>query len=228
MPENKKNAALAALTKLLMAITVSIAVLWTNNLSALSILTGLEIIITLAARSKPLWKGLGGLAFFAVILAVIQLLFSAPFSVAIGSALKMFIMAVSLLILVATTSTQEITASLVKQCHLPYEYAFMITAVLRFVPDLLKESKAVREAQACRGFHPAKNPLRRIIDYMMIIKPMVFKAIARSENMAISLELRGFSHKGKRTFLASRKLAWLDYSVLVINALTCIITIKSF
>ena len=48
----------------------------------------------------------------------------------------MFIMAVSLLLLLQTTSARELTASLVKQLHLPYQYAFMITAILRFVPDI--------------------------------------------------------------------------------------------
>ncbi len=229
MHDNENGAKFAPLTKLLMALTVSVASLCTVNLYALALLTGLELLAAvIMGNSKALWKGIGALAIFAAILAIIQLAFSTPLFLSIGSAYKMFIMAVSLLILVVTTPTQAITASLVKQCHLPYDYAFMITAVLRFVPDLLKESREVREAQSCRGFHPSKNPIRRIIDYMMIIKPMVFKAISRSENMAISLALRGFSGKKKRTFMAATRLSFGDYAAMAINFIICIVTVKYF
>lgn len=75
----------------------------------------------------------------------------------------MFIMAVSLLLLLQTTSTRELTASLVKQLHLPYQYAFMITAILRFVPDILEESSTICDAQSCRGFKPSSNPSSLLI-----------------------------------------------------------------
>lgn len=229
MIANKDMTGFAALTKLLMALTVSVASLCTTDLYALGILIILELICAvIMGGGKTLWKGIGALVVFAVILAFIQLIFSTPLFLSLGSAYKMFIMAVSLLILVATTPTQTITASLVKQCRLPYDYAFMITAVLRFVPDLLKESKEVRQAQACRGFHPSKNPVRRIVDYMMILKPMVFKAISRSENMAISLSLRGFADKGKRTFMSSTKLHTSDYTVLLLNLCICVAAVKYF
>ncbi|WP_196599923.1 energy-coupling factor transporter transmembrane component T family protein [Pectinatus frisingensis] len=229
MPEEKNNTDFAPLTKLFMAITASVAALCTINLYALAILAGLEMIAAAVMDGgRVLWKGISILAVFAVILAGIQLLFITPLFLSVGSAYKMFIMAVSLFILVATTPTQAITAALVKQCRLPYDYAFMITAVLRFVPDLLKESKEVREAQSCRGFHPSRDPLRRIIDYMMIIKPMVFKAISRSENMAISLTLRGFSGKNKRTFMAATQLCGSDYIIMLVNLFICIAVVKYF
>lgn len=226
---HNKNFTFAALTKLIMAITASIAALYTTNLYSLATLTILELACALIMKSnKNVWRGIIALAIFSALLILIQFIFSKSLFLAIGSAYKMFIMAVSLFILVGTTATQSITASLVKQCHLSYEYAFMITAVLRFVPDLLKESKEVRQAQTCRGFHPSFNPVRRIIDYMLILKPLVFKAIRRSEDMATSLSLRGFNGKGKRTFMASTQLHLLDYTAILINLCICIAAIKYF
>ena len=115
-----------------------------------------------------------------------------------------------------TTSARELTASLVKQFHLPYQYAFMITAILRFVPDILEESSAVRDAQSCRGFKPSSNPFRRIFDYMMVIKPMVFRSISRSENMALSLQMRGFSSPKPRVFIIDTKLRAIDYISMIL------------
>jgi len=150
-----------------------------------------------------------------LVLFAVQMIARSSYTVALVSALRMLNMAVAILLMLITTKTQQITAALVKQCHLPYPYAFMVTAVFRFVPDLLDESKAVREAQACRGYKNTGSPLKRILGYMTIIKPMVFRAIMRSENMAVSLEMRGFAESKQRTFMAETKLQLMDYAAIL-------------
>ena len=208
---------LTALTKLILAIMISIASLITNDLYILSILALIEIFTCFyLPKTKLLWSALGILIFFSFILFLIQLVCGTNLNTSIASALKMFIMAVSLLLLLQTTSARELTASLVKQFHLPYQYAFMITAILRFVPDILEESSAVRDAQSCRGFKPSSNPFRRIFDYMMVIKPMVFRSISRSENMALSLQMRGFSSPKPRVFIIDTKLRAIDYISMIL------------
>lgn len=204
---------LTALTKLILAIMISIASLITNDLYILSILALIEVFTCFyLPKTKLLWSALGILIFFSFILFLIQLVCGTDLNTSIASALKMFIMAVSLLLLLQTTSARELTASLVKQFHLPYQYAFMITAILRFVPDILEESSAVRDAQS----KPSSNPFRRIFDYMMVIKPMVFRSISRSENMALSLQMRGFSSPKPRVFIIDTKLRAIDYISMIL------------
>jgi energy-coupling factor transport system permease protein len=218
---------LAAVSKLLGALMISLAALITNSVAALSLLAGMEIAaIILAGKTKDALRPVAMLIVFAAFLYLIQILCGSPQAVSIGSALKMFVMAVSVFFMLLTTKTQQITAALVQQCRLPYQYAFMVTAVLRFVPDVLKESQAVREAQACRGFMPSKNPFKRLADYMMIIKPMVFRAIARSENMAVSLEMRGFARSGKRTFIAATQVQAKDVAFLTVLFIICGAVVK--
>ena len=69
----------------------------------------------------------------------------------------MLAMTIIFIILLTTTRLQDLTAALVKQIRIPYEYAFMFTAALRFVPDFIAESQAVQEAQ------PAGASRRRAI-----------------------------------------------------------------
>lgn len=218
---------LAAISKLIAAVVISLAALLTASLPALTVMTGLEIaILAVSGRFKKAFKPVFMLAVFAVFLYLIQILCGSTQEISIASALKMFIMAVAVFLMLLTTKTQQITAALVQQCRLPYQYAFMVTAVLRFVPDVFKESQLVREAQSCRGFKPSSNPFRRIFDYMMIIKPMVFRAISRSENMAVSLEMRGFSQSGKRTFIAETKIGSFDILFLAMTLIFCIGVVK--
>jgi energy-coupling factor transport system permease protein len=127
--------------------------------------------------------------------------------------------------LFATTKLPGLTAALVKQAHIPYEYAFLFTSALRFVPDFLAESQAVREAQTCRGYVPSRNPVKRLISYAAMVEPMVLRAISRSETMAMSLELRGFG-SARRTFSQQIEFHGRDYLVLVLlAAMTAVVVI---
>ena len=96
-------------------------------------------------------KAAMSLTVFAVFLAVVQLLGGGSLESAYVTGLRMLAMTIVFIILLTTTRLQDLTAALVKQIHIPYEYAFMFTAALRFVPDFIAESRTVQEAQACRG-----------------------------------------------------------------------------
>jgi energy-coupling factor transport system permease protein len=211
---------LAAFTKIVLAVLISIAALLTLNLTMLLCLLALEIIIL---PFCPKWKQAGMaivvLGIFSLFLFAIQLFCGTAYTLAAASALRMAVMAISIALMIFFTRTQELTAALVQQIHLPYSYAFMVTAILRFVPDLMEESRSVREAQSCRGYTSAGSPLQRLNGYMTIIKPMLFRAIERSEHMAVSLEMRGFSGTQPRTFMASTHLCVLDYLILLSSIL---------
>lgn len=215
----------AALTKIIFALLVSLTALLTVEVTALAILLVGELSATMFVKKRVgvIKAGLA-LTLFAAILFAIQLLCGSSYNVAAVSALRMMIMSLSIVLILAATTNQQITAALVQQCHLPYSYAFMVTAILRFVPDLLAECKAVREAQSCRGYRPAGNPIKRLIGYTAVIKPMIFRSIERSEHMAVGLEMRGFNDSNKRTFLAETMLTVKDYgSMLVLASLCCLL-----
>lgn len=219
----------AALTKIIFAVIVSVYSILTNHIGALICLLFLEFIIMIYTKNMhKIGKAVSFLILFSIVLYFIQLLCGSSIEISLISALRMVIMSFSVILMLATTKTQQITAALVKQCRIPYSYAFMVTAILRFVPDILAESQAIREAQSCRGYKESKNPFKRLFEYMIIIKPMVFRAIQRSEHMAISLEMRGFSRTKKRTFLAETKLKTNDYISMCLAIIVGIILIKYF
>lgn len=206
---------LAAFTKILLAIMISIVSFLTMHPIALFAFLGIEYMAVFFVEKKAAaFKALSLLLFFSVILFGIQLLFGSSLDLSVISAQRMAIMANSMVLLLFSTKTQQLTAALVKQCRLSYNYAFMVTAIFRFVPDLLAESRSVSEAQACRGYQSHGSPLKRLVGYTMLIKPMVFRAIARSESMAESLEMRGFVGNGERTFMSETHMDSRDYTIL--------------
>ena len=75
--------------------------------------------------------------------------------------LRMLAMTIVFIILLTTTRLQDLTAALVKQIKIPYEYAFMFTAALRFVPDFIAESQAFRKPRPAGAFRQRAISLRK-------------------------------------------------------------------
>lgn len=207
---------LAPLCNLIVTVMLSVWTVLIWDPAPLAAMLVIEIVlIVYAGQARKLGKALIGLSLVAAFFAVIQLPFDVSLPTAIASGLKMMVMTVAFLLLFSTTRLPSLTAALVNQAHIPYEYAFLFTSALRFVPDFLAESHAVREAQLCRGYVPSRNPLKRLISYAALVEPMVLRAITRSETMAMSLELRGFG-SAQRTFTHQIAFRMRDYLVLTI------------
>ena len=153
---------LVPLTKIFMIVAVSLAVLFLQSPPALFALFLAEIVIFIAAGVlQQNRKALLAFIFFAILLGVIQYLGGGTLQSAYVAGLRMLALAGVFLLVLTTTRLQDLTAAVVTQLHIPYEYAFMFTAALRFVPDFLAENKAVLEAQACRGVPQNGHYLRR-------------------------------------------------------------------
>ena len=206
---------LAPLTKLLVTLLVTLwAFLFADPAPLGGVTAGLIAIAAASRLTRLQYKAMASLAVFAALLALLQYAFGTEVPQAINAGLRMLVMTYLFLLLLATTRIQDLTAALVKQCHIPYDYAFMLTATLRFIPDLLAEIKAVQEAQACRGYAPGGNFINRLVSYLSVVQPLVLRSISRSETMAMSLELRGFGNQKGRSFTAEMSLGAADYTVL--------------
>ena len=209
---------LAPLCNLLVTIVVSVwtVLIWDPALLAI-MLAAEMVLLAQAGQLQKLSKALFSLMLVAAFFSVIQLPFDVAVPIAVASGLKMMVMTVAVLLMLGTTRLPSLTAALVSQVKIPFEYAFMFTSALRFMPDFIAESHAVREAQICRGYVQSRNPLKRIVAYAALVEPMVLRAITRSDTMAMSLELRGFGST-RRTFTQQIAFRTRDYLMLAFLA----------
>lgn len=211
----KKNRieTLVPVTKIMGTLFFSLWALLFTQPKELVVLAIVELLLlALAQRLKSHGSAIMSLVLFAVFLGFVQYLGGGTVESALVTGLRMLTMTWVFILLLTTTRLQDLTASLVTQLKIPYEYAFMFTAALRFVPDFINESKAVQEAQSCRGLSRKANPLRRMAQYIRVVQPLVLKSLNRSETMALSLELRGFGSK-KRSFLSTVSPNQTDYLI---------------
>ena len=185
-------------------------------LQAVATILVLQLVLLLyIKRSKTMLAAIGGLGVFTGMMVLLQLLFGSPLNVSLFGGLRMLVMTLAFLCMLATTRIQSIAKALVDRFHLPVEYAFMLTTALRFVPNFLEDSSITLDAQSCRGYSNRGNPLKRLLSYVVVIRPLVMRAVAKSETLALSMELRGF---GANTYknMPKEPLTMVDFVVLVI------------
>lgn len=200
-------ARLAPLTKILLVIAGSLWVMLLDRPEGLMLLAVAQVGLIFSSKAGK--KAYGGSLIFAALLAAMQRLLGADLDFSLVVGFRMLIISGLFIWLLATTRIQDLTAALVRQLHLPYEQAFMITTALRFVPTLLNEAGQILEAQACRG--SGRGISGRLGNYLALLKPLILRSVSRSETMALSLELRGFGRLKTGGYGARIELSRRDY-----------------
>lgn len=216
---------LVPLTKILLTFGTAVWAVVLQKPESLMGLCVLELFILLL--SKELLKNMKAvlmLAIFAVLLGVIEYVGGGNLTECIVAALRMLGMTLIFIYLLGTVKLQDLTAAMVRQLKVPYEYAFMFTAGLRFIPDFMEENKAVTEAQACRGLAVKGNFIKQVKRYMSIVRPLMLRSLGRSEVMALSLELRGFGGS-RRTFMESVAPKGKDFLIMGLTFLLTVLVI---
>lgn len=125
-------------------------------------------------------------------------------------------------VILSTTQPRDIIMALVDKLHVPYDYAFMFTTTLRFIPVITAEVTTISQAQRSRAYAvEGWNPIRRLKAFAPIAMPIVFIAIEKAERLGLCMDLRGYGSK-ERTYLRAFKLRLLDWVALTAMALAII------
>lgn len=154
---------LTAFTRLILVLAVT-AWVFLLPIPAVAMILALELVILLyIKRDRATMAAIGTLTVFTALMIIFQMLFGSSLEVALTGGLRMFVMTTAFLCLLASTKIQDIAQALVEKFHMPYEYAFMLTTALRFVPDFLSDSAITLDAQSCRGYSNRGNALKRLL-----------------------------------------------------------------
>ena len=205
---------LVPITKIMLTVSVAVWAITLHTPIALLILLLFDILILLI--SKEFFKNIKAIVLifiFSILLGVVEYIGDGSLDAGYVSALRMVDMSTIFIYLLGTVRLQHLTAAMVEQLKIPYEYAFMFTAGLRFLPDFIEENRVISEAQACRGVEVKGSFIKKCKHYMAIVRPLMLRSLGRSEIMALSLELRGFGSKD-RTFVDNVSPHGLDYIVM--------------
>jgi energy-coupling factor transport system permease protein len=119
-------------------------------------------------------------------------------------------------VILSTTQPRDIIMALVEQLHVPYDYAFLFTTTLRFMPVIGAEVNTISQAQRSRAY-PVEgwNPIRKIQALIPISLPIVFIAIEKADRLGLCMDLRGYGSKN-RTYLHKFELRLADWLALTL------------
>jgi energy-coupling factor transport system permease protein len=135
---------------------------------------------------------------------------------ALGMAIKLNVLLASGLLFLSTTRIEEFSYALCR-LGLPYKVGFTMTLAFRLVPVFLDSALAVVQAQRCRGLDFDRGSLwRRLGRYAPVIVPVFMGALRRADQMAMTLEARGFQSERARTVLRAYRFGLTDAVALFV------------
>lgn len=210
------------LTKIILTLVIAVLAIFLKTPYSLATLCVVDIIILFI--SKELFENIKSifmLSVFAMFLGIVEILGGGTIFEGVEAALRMMSMTLIFIYLLKTVRLQDLTATMVTQLKIPTEYAFMFTSGLRFIPDFMEENIAITEAQACRGLSIEGNVFKKIKRYMSVVKPLVLRALDKSETMALALELRSFGTK-RHVKVERVSLKGKDYVFLIVIMLVTV------
>lgn len=141
----------------------------------------------------------------------------------VGLATALRIAAVSFIFLfwIGTTDTRALVRGFVR-LGLPFRWGMSLTIGLRFIPTFAGIFMTVSEAQQSRGLIMHGNVFRRLRQMLPILVASLVTAFRSSEQLAMTLESRGFGANRRRTVLRDLRMRPADWLAL---ALTLVLTL---
>lgn len=121
-----------------------------------------------------------------------------------------------------SASPQDFTLMLLK-FNIPYRYAMLVGLSARFLPLMKAEYISIVDSQRTRGLKMESvwDNLKGVIPTFM---PFLYRAVRRSTETALAMELRGYGRSKTRTF--SSDLTIKHYDIALISAMFLVIIIS--
>ncbi len=157
--------------------------------SALLLLSLIFYLLFLSASFHKVREllNLGWLWLFVLFVFLTNFLFFS-FTRAVFFTLRIILIFLSLNLFYLTVSPNEFE-SVLRELKVPFSLIFISTTAYRFVPLIRKDFEMVRNAQRARGVSfKSRNPFA----WFSLVVPLLNVWLQRAEELAISLECRGF------------------------------------
>lgn len=108
-------------------------------------------------------------------------------------------------------SPEEMSEAL-RSLHVPYAFSFILTTAMRYVPLLRQKTCNIMDAQMSRGID-LRFRLTNMGNLIALIFPLTAQSFMLSEQLAMAMEMRGFS-RVRPVPRRCRRLQPVDYLVM--------------
>ena len=94
----------------------------------------------------------------------------------------------------------------------PYEFSFILTTSLRYVPLIGRKIRLIMDAQRSRGID-LRLRLRNVPRFLALLVPLLVQAFILAEQLAMAMESRGFARTG-RSFRREYRISLGEYVLM--------------
>jgi energy-coupling factor transport system permease protein len=116
--------------------------------------------------------------------------------------------------LLFTTNHRSLVLAFVR-LGLPYTWGLTISLTLRFLPAIQSLFRAVRNAQAARGWTPRGGPLKRLREYLPVLVAVMISTLRMSDQLTLALAARGLTSERSRTLWRDLTMQSCDWLILI-------------
>jgi len=129
--------------------------------------------------------------------------------------LRILILAVASSLFSLTTDSNDFLLAL-RKIGFPYEIAIVTGLIIYFLPMVITETTAVRNALETRGVSIRKGSfIKRLKTFQILITSILMNFIEKSKFQAMAMDARGFNSKIEKTVLRNLKLKIVDYLIMI-------------
>jgi energy-coupling factor transport system permease protein len=122
-----------------------------------------------------------------------------------------------------TNSERDLIYALQK-IRIPHFIYLIVGLTLRSLSTFFEDAVTILQAKQSRGLDPKKlSFFQKIKQYASLLVPLIMMEIGRAEHMALSIDSRGFSLRGKRTAYQSSRRQIKTYDYIIIAAVLAVI-----
>ena len=139
-------------------------------------------------------------------------LFSFDIQVALVLSVRLFNLLAVSFVFFRATSPEELGDAL-RKMGVPYEFAFILTTAMRYVPLLGQKIRNIVDAQRSRGID-LRPRLKNVPNFMALLMPLLAQSFVLSDELAMAMESRGFGRKGRSSRKQYRLTFW-EYGLML-------------
>lgn len=100
----------------------------------------------------------------------------------------------------------------IRQMGVPYEFCFILTTSLRYVPFMGTRIRRIVDAQRSRGID-LRPRLRNVPHFVALLMPLLVQSFVLAEHLAMAMESRGFA-RTKRTRRREYRISLGEYGLM--------------
>jgi len=111
------------------------------------------------------------------------------------------------------TMTPEELGDGLRKMGIPYQFSFILTTSMRYVPLIGRRIRLIVEAQTSRGID-LRFRIRNAGNFMALLMPLLVQSFLLAEELAMAMESRGFGLKG-RSFRKTYRITAGEYVLML-------------